>query len=304
MLTIFATGKPFRDHSGIIQRNALRSWLLLHPDVEVILFGDEEGAPEIARELGLRHEPFVERNEFGTKRLDCMFARAQEMARHPLLCYINCDIILFPEFCRALERVQAAHKQFLMSGRRWDTDVRQLMDFQVPGAVEQLRRLTLETGTQRGPDSVDYFVFRRGFYREIPPLVVGRIWWDHWLVWKAVQQRADVVDVSKHVVAIHQNHDYGYHPAGAQGVWMDPQARRNYELAGGKWHLYTLADATHILESEGERRNWKRFFAPYWRVLRPKITPVWFGLLDATRPMRRLFGLRRKLREPAGNQNS
>ena len=44
MLTFFTTGKPFRGHSGIIQRNALRSWLLLDPDVEVILFGDDEGA--------------------------------------------------------------------------------------------------------------------------------------------------------------------------------------------------------------------------------------------------------------------
>ena len=105
MLTLFTTAKPFEGHSGVIQRNALKSWTLLHPDVEVILFGDDAGAAEIARELGLRHEPNVERKRFGTKRLDCMFQRAQSMARHDVLCYINCDIILLPEFCRALERV-------------------------------------------------------------------------------------------------------------------------------------------------------------------------------------------------------
>jgi hypothetical protein len=82
MLTLFTTAKPFRGRDGIIQRNALKSWKLLRPDVEVILFGDEEGAEEIARELGLRHEPRVQRNEFGTKRLDTMFSRAQEIARH------------------------------------------------------------------------------------------------------------------------------------------------------------------------------------------------------------------------------
>src|SRR5258708_30531218 len=93
--TLFRS-KPFRDHSGIIQRNALRSWTQLHPDIEVILFGDDAGAAETCLELGLRHEPFVERNKFGTKRLDFMFARAQELACRPLLCYIHCDIILFP----------------------------------------------------------------------------------------------------------------------------------------------------------------------------------------------------------------
>src|SRR5713226_719892 len=57
MLTIFSTPKPFRGHIGITQRNALRSWTLLHPEVEIILFGDEAGAAEVCAEFGLRHEP-------------------------------------------------------------------------------------------------------------------------------------------------------------------------------------------------------------------------------------------------------
>ncbi len=65
MLTLFSTPKPFRGHNGIIQRNALKSWKLLHPDAEVILFGNEEGAEEICRELGLRYEPDVERSSLG-----------------------------------------------------------------------------------------------------------------------------------------------------------------------------------------------------------------------------------------------
>jgi hypothetical protein len=63
MLTFFTTAKPFRGHSATIQCNALQSWKLLHPDIEVILFGDEEGTAEVCAELGLRHEPHVERNE-------------------------------------------------------------------------------------------------------------------------------------------------------------------------------------------------------------------------------------------------
>ena len=93
MLTLFTTAKAFTGHSEIIQRNALKSWTLLHPDVEIILFGDDAGAVEISRELGLRHEPHVERNEFGTKRIDYIFRRAQQLARHDVLCYSNCDKI-------------------------------------------------------------------------------------------------------------------------------------------------------------------------------------------------------------------
>ena len=97
MLTIFTTAKPFRGHIGIIQRNALQSWKALHPAVEIILFGADEGAADVAQELGLHHEPHVERNEHGIKRLDYLFARAQLIAKHDVLCYVNCDIILMQD---------------------------------------------------------------------------------------------------------------------------------------------------------------------------------------------------------------
>jgi len=43
MLTLFTTAKTFEGHSGVIQHNPLKSWKLLHPDIEIILFGDDAG---------------------------------------------------------------------------------------------------------------------------------------------------------------------------------------------------------------------------------------------------------------------
>src|SRR5690242_875573 len=57
MVTFFTTAKPFTGHSKVIQRNALASWKLIHPNAEVMLFGDEDGAAETAAELGIRHVP-------------------------------------------------------------------------------------------------------------------------------------------------------------------------------------------------------------------------------------------------------
>ncbi len=278
----------------MIQRNALRSWTLLDADVEVILFGDDAGAAETARELGLRHEPEVARNRFGTKRLDAMFRRAQEIARHELLCYCNCDILLKQDFCAALARVHGAHRRFLMVGRRWDTDIAEPLDFADAEWARRAEALAHERGAQQPGWSIDYFAFPRGLYAEMPALVIGRVWWDHWLVWKAREQGAEVVDASEAVTAIHQNHGYGYHPQGARGVWSDEQAAENYRLAGGRWHLQTIDDATHILGVDGERANWKRLWAPYWRYARPKVAPAWFGLLDLTRPLRRALGMHAK----------
>src|SRR5260370_906360 len=48
MLTLYTIPKAFDEHIGIIQRNAIRSWTLLRPPCEVILFGDDAGTAEVA----------------------------------------------------------------------------------------------------------------------------------------------------------------------------------------------------------------------------------------------------------------
>ena len=144
---------------------------------------------------------------------------------------------------------------------------------------------------------MDYFAFRRGLYAKMPELVIGRVWWDHWLVWKARMESAAVVDVSPIVTAIHQNHDYAYHPVGAKGVWTDQQAQRNYELAGGQWHMFTIDDATQILDAGGPHRNWRAPFAPYYRFFRPRLAPYWFKFLDFTRPLRHFFGVKSRIQK-------
>src|SRR5260221_11426640 len=123
MITFFTTPKPFRGHIGVIQRNAIESWKRIHPSADVILFGDEEGAAEAARDLRIRHIPSVKRNEHGTKYLSPIFDGAQDLARHNCLCYINCDIILMSDFRIAVERVTALGGRFLMAGRLWVNDI-------------------------------------------------------------------------------------------------------------------------------------------------------------------------------------
>ncbi len=318
MLTIFTTAKPFRGHTGVIQRNALQSWKALHPGIEVILFGDDPGAAETCLEFGLRHEPFVERNEFGTKRLDCLFARAQAIAQHEILCYINCDIILMQDFLRALARVRAMHREFLMVGRRWDTDIDAPLPFRerhlcsVPRvqrdespdrqSEEQgthwerdLRQLALTRGRRRTAEWIDYFAFSRGLYGpDMPPFVL-RVFWDNWLVWKALDSGKPVIDASRAVMAVHQNHDYSYHPQGKAGVWTGEEAGRNAQLAGGWRHFRTISDATELLSPKRLKPNVFRYLSAAKRYIRQAGRflfynvwhPVWFALLNLTRPLRR-----------------
>src|SRR5215469_16508885 len=150
MVTLFTTPKPFVGHNAVIQWNALKSWTLLHPDVEVILFGDEDGAAETCRDLGIRYEPQVRHNENGTKYLSYIFDRADEISRHGILCYANCDIMLMSDFSAAVELTSKTCRDFLMIGRRWDTDITDPWYFVRSDWDNRLRLLALLSLKQRG----------------------------------------------------------------------------------------------------------------------------------------------------------
>lgn len=294
MLTLFTTAKPFRGHIGTIQRNALRSWTLLHPDVEVILFGDDEGSAEVARELGIRHEPDVERTKFGAMRLDSMFGKAQELARHDVLCYVNCDIILMSDFRRAVERVRAKYERFLMVGRRWDTRITGSIDFGALEWAEKTRDFALSSNHRRDQWWIDYFAFSRGLYGEVPPLAVGRRAWDNWLMWKGLDSGVPVVDASRAVVAVHQNHDYNHHPQGAKGIWEGEESKRNFGLAGGWAHIRTISDATaEIIPSGRIIKRWAGLQRAGAKLKSLSLT-AWYPVLSATYKVRRAVGFNRK----------
>ena len=124
MITLFTLPKPFVGHIGMIQRNALESWTRLHADIDIMVFGDEVGTAEVAAELGVRHFPDVDVNEYGTPLISRYFREAEGAARHPRLCYVNADIVLFPDLLDAVAKVDLP--KYLMSGRRTDYDAGRL----------------------------------------------------------------------------------------------------------------------------------------------------------------------------------
>jgi len=294
--------KPFHGHIEIIQRNAIQSWTRLDPGVEIILFGDELGTAEVCSELGIRHESQVGRSEFGAPLLNTDFERAQQVAKHNLLAYVNCDILLFQDFRAALGTTAASRRQFLMAGRRWDLDITTPLDFSDPSLEWSLCEQAARTGMQRAEMWIDYFVFPRNLYRDLPALAIGRRYWDNWLIWKARDIHADVVDATPSVVAIHQNHDYAHHPQGVKGVLYSPESERNFRLADGWKHLFTLKDANFLLcrdTIQPRRSYWfaptgRRFSRGWEKVLGVTRVHFWHPLLDATRPLRHAAGLRQE----------
>jgi len=283
MLTLFAIPKPFQGHTGIIQRNAITSWTLLSPSPEIILCGDDEGTAETAAALGVRHAPDIARNGYGTPLLNDLFEKAQALASHDLVCYVNADIILLGDFMETVAAVLPLKKDFVMVGERWDVRVDRAINFRQANWKNLLLNHVAGYGLLSLPDLIDYFVFPKGLYKDIPPFAIGRLSFDNWLAWKACDMGAALVDVSKKVTAIHQNHDYSHHRLGEWGVFEGPEAKFNRELMGGRRRYFTLADATHRLTASGLKRNLS------WARLRRK----WKFMRRALHDLRHRRGLRR-----------
>jgi len=251
MLTIFTIPKPFMGHVGIIQRNAIQSWLQVHPECEIIFFGDDDKVDKVAAEFGIRHIPHVERNEYGTPLINSAFDIAQQISTHQLMCYVNTDIILLSDFLVAIQQVHERKGRFLLIGQRWDVDLRRVWDLTKPDWETKLRAYVTKVGTLHPPTGIDYFVFPRGQYCGIPPFAVGRPTWDNWLIYRTRFLHIPVIDATDVITVVHQNHGYEHVPQSVDGTYNGPEGNRNLELAGGSSHVFVLQDANRILTPQG-----------------------------------------------------
>jgi hypothetical protein len=279
-VTFFTTAKPFIGHASVIQHNALKSWALLSPRPEILLVGDEEGYAEAAAQVGAVQVEELERNEFGTPLVSDIFDSGCKHATGNVIVFINSDIIVPPQFAEAIAIVARRFSEFLLVGRRIDLDVNEQIDFR-PGWYERLAADVLERGRERGDLCVDFFAFSRNMFSSIPPFAIGRTRYDNWLIWKAANDGAPVIDCSPFVRVIHQNHDYR-HVGGSIKAWEGPEARRAAQLLGHWSHYHSIAHARLMLSGTGE-------VVPSvgWRYVSAKPRRVASHALRFSRPLRR-----------------
>jgi hypothetical protein len=244
-LTIFTAPKSFTNpHINIIQRNALAAWTRL-ADVDVILIGDEPGIPETAKEFGVRNVPGVERDEGGIPLVSAVMEIGHAHSDSPLLCYANADMILMSDVVEAARTVSEQVKDFLLVGQRWNLDLPEPFDFS--GDWESRLRLDVaQRGEFYSPWGIDYFVFPRNLYKEVPNFTIGRPAWDNWMVCHARTSFGMAIDASRDVVVVHQNHDYSHLP-GNRPPYGSEVAKSNLAKAGGRKHVYNILDTNREL---------------------------------------------------------
>jgi hypothetical protein len=288
LATLFALPKAFHGHVGTIQRNAVSSWAALGPQVEPLLFGDDEGTAEAAAEFGVTHYPDIARNEKGTPLLDDLFRKAHQRGRGKYLVYVNADIALFDDFVETLAALdELMQEPFLAIGRRTDVDIDFPLDCRKTEERDDLIAIARKTGSLAPAVCKDYFVFPRGPYEEIPAFAIGRANWDNWVVASAHERGLPVIDITRRALAVHHNHDYAHLRGGRKEAYVGgTEAESNRRLAGGR-NLAVGCAANYILGPRGLRKKgvgWRyatfvadlpRFSGLLWNI--------WFGSAEAVR---------------------
>jgi hypothetical protein len=280
-ITIFTVPKSFTGnaHIRMIQRNTAQNLAHLGPDVDPILIGDDDGVAETAQEFGIRHLPNIERTPQGTPLVSSAFMLARENSSSPLLACINADNLLLPDFIETARVVFEQEKKFLLVGERFELDITEPLEFGEDWP-DHVRREIASRSRPLGPSAVEYMIFPRDCFKDMPPFAFGRSGWDNWMAYKARKDHLPLIDATGSILLGHQNHDYSHLP-GNKPPYKLPESLNNVRMSGGPRAMFGIGDATHVLEDGRVRRyplRWKKF----WREVEifPLVTLKSFFLAE------------------------
>ena len=148
-----------------------------------------------------------------------------------ILMYANGDLIFGDDARGRIGNIDIAG-DFLLTGQRIDI---------LEDGAKQLHR----------PSGMDYFVFRRGMFHDLPKVWMGRGYCDSALVAYCLRRGIPVIDASFALRVEHQFHDYGHIAGGRNVAYLGAEAlenRRNNSLVD---FGPNCLDATHMLLPDG-----------------------------------------------------
>ena len=254
MITFFTIPKPFEGKVHTIQYNAISSWVKLQKQCEIILCGTVTGISECAKHFGIQHIDNIETNQYGTPFLNSAFSEALKAATNSILCFINSDIILMNSVVDVIKSIPFS--RFLAIGKRLNVDFDQVLDLEDNAWHDNLSTFIKAKGRYASEFAIDYFFFPGNTaLGKLPPFLVGRARWDNWFVYNARVNNIAVIDTTRSITAIHQNHNYNHIPNRSGHLWYGPESDHNIGLAksemGGVKYKANIYDATHVMTPKG-----------------------------------------------------
>ena len=248
MLTFLTSAKAFRGRVGENQQEAIRSWIAIHPKAEVILYGRAEGAREVCLDLNIRYVPDIKCAPSGVPYFNEIVSDASRRAQHDLQVYINSDIILASSILESASKVN--FQRYLIVGQRIELREGAKIDHFSKELPDQLYDLALRGKAYlKNVSAIDYFVFSRGIWANLKPLIIGRGAYDNALIAYCLRSRIPIIDATFEILALHHSHNYDHVKNGMQEIYHGEDAEKNRKLHGITYNVPTIADADWILRN-------------------------------------------------------
>ena len=121
------------------------------------------------------------------------------------------------DFSFTVENVFSQRKWFLLTGQRWNVDIKTPLDFSA-GWEMKLKRHIAQHGELGARTGLDYLVFPRSLMVDLPPFAIGRTAYDQRFLYQARKKKVAVIDATPVVMEVHQNHDYSRQQVGKEGT--------------------------------------------------------------------------------------
>ena len=272
MISILFSPKPFVGNDAVNQRNALASWRRIAGDVELICYGDGEGVAEACAEFGARQVKDIPLSETAAPMFDWIVQHAEREAKYDLQMFINADIFLLPEFTDAIAHIP--FDEFLAVSDRLNVPEGFLSLLPLEDAGARILKVIGdgEAGMNGGQGS-DFFIFRRGFWKGLPPIAAGRALYDNVLMAYCIRRRAALIDATPGILVLHPKHNYKHVSGGRAAVYGGGDVAKNRQMLGFA-EPPILCDASHVLYPEGVRVNmifhgWPHRFLIRTQLLHP-----------------------------------
>ena len=143
-----------------------------------------------------------------------------------------------------------------MVGHRWDINLMDIVNFNDQKESEIFWKDAQKKSIKHACTGIDYFVFRKNSFTNLPDFAIGRPGFDNWILWNARRHFIPLIDVSNEVMALHQNHDYRVYTD--PKLFPDPDSLANKKLHQDR--TLNLLDANyHFMNGKIGKKKSKEF---------------------------------------------
>lgn len=219
--------------------NSLKSFEALRSTWHVVIFADDTS---LCKGSHLSHLRLVRTSCLQSKvhkyfqrpTLDFILrSMSEHVASKHVAMYVNSDIILLAKhFDATYDLVRKNSKNFVITGRRYDLDVKQPVDFSSEQSLRTFSRMVLKLGKQHTQYGLDFFIFSHEALTRIikqgfPAFLVGIYRWDNVMLSTVLLTRhLHVFDGSETILAVHQGTETHDHKHEKGSKYNDELARR------------------------------------------------------------------------------